>query len=269
MSCFCNQYVEVGKAGIVISGESLVEMTPYGGVKVSGKSWVLCSNAGDGLKAWWPLQTQGAGLLNEFIDVTGNGFDGVGGDGFSELCPEFVHEGPFCLGSQWGTTGEQFIQCPADDHPEAQDFAVSMWVKIPSGLPIQQEYQPKPFFSRGSSFTLATTFLNHVQATVNCADGSWSAFSQPIDRDRWYHLAASWKPSGRLQIYLDGSQVASVETASESLLEISGNDSIGRVIAGRGFLGSLLDVRLHPEERTPAWWAAEFQNYCGEFFEVV
>lgn len=233
-----------------------------GGIQISGKSWVLTGKAGDGHVAILPLQEQGSGIEDEYHDICNN-LHGTGGAGDIEAVFERVN-GVACQFAQLGTSGIQFIELPEDNIPSDQSFAVSCWINI------QSEFVENPIFSRGESFIVSTSFLNHIMATVTDSTGvTYTAFSGIIEKGKWYHLAVSWQRYGALRIYLNGELSGETNSPIGEIMPVNGGDMIGSVSNGRGFVGLVQDIRIHPEERSTAWWQAEHQNYCGEFFEVL
>lgn len=235
------------------------------GIQISGKSWVLINKIGDGFAAILPLQELGNGTADEYKDVSGNQKHGTAGNSVDPETFFDVSTGVACQKSQLGTNSLQFITLPADEIGVDQGFAVSLWTKISTN------FVENPIFSRGDNFILSTSFLNHLMSTVVDSFGnSHTAFSDFLEQEKWYHIASSWSPGQTLKIFVNGVLSGESEQKISELRAISGNNLIGSVQNGRGFVGNLQEVKIHASARSEAWFRAEYENYCvSDFFEVV
>ncbi len=247
-----------------------------GGCSAGGSALVEVANdVWDGFAGVWPLDEEGDGSTDEFQDRSRSNLHGTGGDGSDLSLVPTRDSGVYCQFSQHFVQ-RQYITLPPDNIPMDQGFSVSLWGKI-------NTYNvPRCFFSRGHTttsgdewaFSLGYTFLNQIEARVQILglDGAAKTYSAVgstwLSEDQWYHLAASWEPGIGLKLYLNGEQDGQ-KSVPESLLQpVSSESYFGRWNDGSHLTGNLQDVRLHPVVRSEAWFAAEYQSYCGSFLTV-
>ncbi|MDA7527665.1 LamG domain-containing protein [bacterium] len=271
--CPCNQFTETTSGGISAGGSAVLSVEQLsGGCSLGGSAtvWVI-PDAYDGLTLVLPLDEHSTGEIDEFRDRTRNNLHAVGGSGDARYLT-MLDDGVFCLSSQY-FEGRDFINVSRDNI--TGEFSVSMWIKR-----ADNKFGEKVFFSRGVqsaghdwNFTLGTSYIGELMARIKLVgdDGNVThlAFSsEKLQVDRWHHVAATWRPSEALELYLDGTLSGSVETPENAMVGFSsGNHSyLGRWNNGTGFVGNIQEVRLFPIGKNADYFAAEKANFCSANF---
>lgn len=247
-----------------------------GGVVAGGRALVsVADDPWDGMAGVWPLDELGNGSADEYEDRTRHALHGRGGDGRDISLVPTRDQGVFCQPSQH-FDGRQFITLPPDTIRMDQGFSVSLWARI------QTFYVPRTFFARGHTstsgdewvFSIGYSFLNQLETKVQTLglDGTKrtviATSSTLLDRDQWYHLAASWQPGVGLKVYVNGVLVGSKASADVLLQPLTNESYFSKWQAASHITGNMQDVRLHPEVRSAAWFKAEFDAYCGDFVTI-
>ncbi|WP_254510430.1 LamG domain-containing protein [Anatilimnocola floriformis] len=231
-----------------------------GGILWGGSArYRVADDAYDGYEMVQPLNETATGAAGDYQDRTIHDLDGRGGDATDpDLVPD-VDDGVFCLPSQH-FDGRQFITLDSDNMITTQPFAVSMWAKV------ETYYKPRRFFSRGN-FAFGYDFLNRLDAICYTADmpddDKFCTGSTALSQNQWYHVAANWKPGTGMKVFLNGVQDGS-KAISETELAPAGASYLSRFgePGSSSIEGNLQEVRLHPRERSAAWFLAEFENIC-------
>jgi len=269
--CPCNTIDELASGGASLGGSADVSTYVPAGVVLGGSAIVeVRPDPWDGMVFVLPLDEDGT----TFLDRTKNHLDGTSDTATSPT----IDAGVFCLPSQYFDERD-FITLPQDTLRATQGFTVSMWLKLDS------EFQERTFYSRGievdghpMTFSFGHSFLNHLWAKIVLGEEEtvYDAFSEPIPSGKWFHVAASWSPSEKLRVFLNGILVGSVETPETSMLATTNGSQLGRRNQSQSLTGNLQEVRLHPVARGSDWLAAEYSNFChadfcvqGETIEAV
>ena len=273
--CPCHQFNETTSGGITAGGSAVVSVEQLsGGCSLGGSAtvWVV-PDAYDELALVLPLDELSTGEIDEFRDRTRNNLHAVGGSGDSRYVTS-LDAGVFCLPSQF-FDGRDFINVPRDNI--TGEFSISMWIKR-----ADNKFGEKVFFSRGVktashdwNFTLGTSYIGELMARIQVLgdDGNAThlAFSsEKLAVDRWQHIAATWRPSEALELYLNGTLAGSVETPQSAMIGFnSGNHSyLGRWNNGAGFVGNIQELRLFPIGKNGDYFAAEKNNFCNANFAL-
>lgn len=261
MSCNCNSFVYEMSGGIKVGGSFvLTEDTLFrGGIKIGGSNQLSSTNKVFEMLQRLPLDEDGS----PYLDRSGNYLDAIG------IVPSVRADGVYCRYSQ------RFDEIDGkgpilEMDPDAIDgpFCLSLWVNV------DNLYAPRTIYSRGSLgtgfdcvFSLETSFLNHVVATVKTSDGEFQCFSSiMLERNRWYHIAVVYDGSN-LKIFIGGLPNASCEVTG--LIDVTDSQGyIGRKNQGSYFTGNIQEIRLFQGVNDPDWWKCEKKNFCNDLFTL-
>lgn len=276
-SCPCHSIYAEMSGGIEVNGSaSTTSNEVKGGLLAGGNSFIDTNHVFSGIHGIWPLGGAYDGTENEVTDLSPNAFHGFCGDGNSNYVPELSEDGLYCSDSSL-FDGVEYINLPQDRLNESQEFSVSCWIKLNP----EHFYSPRVVFSRGFTtgdgdewiFTLGYSHIHHVWAQIQLVGDEITlheAFTiERIQRNRWNHMAASWKPNGFLRVFLNGVEGGSVETPELSTIDYTNGNQIGSWNRGAIPRGNLQEIRLYPEEKTANWWKAEYDNACKPGFYLV
>lgn len=253
--------------GAIITSNNIEGGMVMGGSAATDSNHVFHAYAGV-----WFLNESGNGTTDEFVDSSPLGLHGTGGYGEADYTPTQM-EGINCDYCQYFDSVNDLISFPQDPLKNTNGFSVSFWTKIDT------QFQQRAWYSRGIDtydgssnwvFTIGHTYINHVWVRVQMDDGTIHncASTNTLQLDKWYHVACSWHPSNGLKTYINGVADGTNTDATGTLMELT-NDSEGGAWNGQSYCnGYLYDLRLHPEERSAAWFLAEHDDYCGGLYTI-
>jgi hypothetical protein len=219
--CSCGSFTDVASGGARASGSARDDyFRPSGGATTGG---VARDDVGgevyDGLAACYPLDETGAGVTDEYKDRTRNAKHGTGKGMIPDAAP-----GVGCTASQL-LNGDSWIETKPDNLKNNEPFAVSCWVKITSFA------TSRVFYSRGVSSTyqvppliIGHSYINHLWARLSTSSYySIDVFSTMLlEQDRWYHVAVTWQPRGKLRLFVDGVLAGRVDAPISAYQSLQG-----------------------------------------------
>lgn len=147
----------------------------------------------------------------------------------------FGNEGPFSGSSSGKFTGFSFATLPADPLLNDSAFTIEAWVNATKSTVYNE---PIVELAAGSgsylSLTPASSAAKHPATfEIVTPSGSVSVTSPKLAEERWEYVAVTETAAGKLTLYLDGSEAASV--ASTTLSPASLGSSVPSDYVGRPF----------------------------------
>jgi len=266
MPCNCNDYVvPISSAGLAGAGSAVISSTYVlieGGL-VCGASSAdvdIVADVYDGLSGCWPMDEVEPGPYIE----RSQGLDGTSRD-----APVRSSDGVLCdYSADFGnSTANGGVYCPADDITDA--YSVSLWTKI------DDEWRTRSLFSRTTDWDLVScvnyNIRRSVYHSVKTTDGTYNQYltacSEPLSKDRWYHVAAEWDGTTS-SIYVNGSLDGTSNTEGYDQLPSITKIGIGELNRRSRPDAKIQEIRLYPETKGADWWQLEYENHCDGAFIV-
>lgn len=152
-------------------------------------------------------------------------------------------------GASFSGNGERLVVKQSPSLNFSKGFTFSAWVK-----PVMAQGDAY-LFSLGEGKQAIHVGLKDGGAYAKVGEVS-TGKSQPLTPQTWHHLAVAAEPGGKLAIYLNGHEAASVSAPKE--LPSPAADMVigGSLAAGNFFAGELDEVELATTARSADWFAA-------------
>lgn len=248
---------------------------------------------------FYPLDELGAGVSDEYEDLSPNNRHAVGGSGDANFTPDQA-TGVFCSNAQkfGGNDNRQWIETPSDGL--SSDFTIGLWM-------VHRSFgEERILFSRDGTISIKLSVLNTIYVIFRemlngepldhhlvqgvypfelTSPPSDIEFAIPLNQERWYFIAVT-KRLDRLKLYINGTLSGEMEIKSVPILPLHGASEEGATGGGdndllsasksfigangiessRFWLGEIQELRITPLVREQEWIEAEYDNFCDDDF---
>jgi len=210
------------------------------------------------------LNESGDGTAGEYIDSTGNGFDGTGGGGTSSRTPSQVTtDHPW--GANWQSFDgvDDFIEIPTGNALDNSFISVQAMAVIDVIISNDEGLISNRWSTQGNNFYQISSHNSGMLAALHDGSGENNirGTKATVGAESWYAITTS---SSEVNLIFNGAiDATDTSISGDNQFNTNLNTRVGTYFdsaAGRSIEAKIGETRLRLSELSESWYATEFAN---------